>query len=70
MPIIIELENSPAAGLQVLYVQPSFCRKNEVHTRLAIMFKNKNDFEAANKHFHLVLLCRRDKVRGRGHEQG
>lgn len=41
---------------QVLYIDPGFSRKNEVHIRLAIMFKNKNDFNAALKHFHLALL--------------
>ena len=41
---------------QVLYIDPGFSRKNEVHLRLGIMFKNKNDYDAALKHFHLALM--------------
>eukprot|EP00116_Pleurobrachia_bachei_P004961 sb/3465223/ len=41
---------------QVLYIDPGFSRKNEVHIRLAIMFKNKSDFEAALKVCHLSAV--------------
>ncbi|XP_066930632.1 histone demethylase UTY-like isoform X1 [Clytia hemisphaerica] len=41
---------------QLLYVEPSFARANEVHLRLGLMFKSINNFEASLKHFQLALL--------------
>ncbi|GFT68108.1 lysine-specific demethylase 6A [Nephila pilipes] len=39
----------------VLYLDPGFIRSNEVHLRLAVMFKILQDYESAHKHFQLVL---------------
>lgn len=41
---------------QLLYVDPSFTRANEVHLRLGLMFKSMNNFDASLKHFQLALL--------------
>lgn len=41
---------------QVLYVEPSFQRANEVHLRLGLMFKVNNDWESALKHLQLALI--------------
>lgn len=41
---------------QLLYVDPSFSRANEVHLRLGLMFKSLNNFDASLKHFQLALL--------------
>jgi len=38
---------------QVLYIDPGFQRANEVHLRLGIIAKMKNDFESSLKHFYL-----------------
>ena len=40
---------------QVLYIDSSFSRANEIHIRLGLMFKVQNDFEASLKHFQLAL---------------
>ena len=39
---------------QTLYVDPGFQRANEVHLRLGLIAKMKNDFETSLKHFHLA----------------
>ncbi|CAL1276391.1 unnamed protein product [Larinioides sclopetarius] len=39
----------------VLYLDPAFSRSNEIHLRLAVMFKVLEDYESAHKHFQLVL---------------
>ena len=39
---------------QVLYVDPGFQRANEVHLRLGLIAKMKNDFETSLKHFYLA----------------
>ncbi|KAG8189478.1 hypothetical protein JTE90_018130 [Oedothorax gibbosus] len=39
----------------VLYLDPGFLRSNEVHLRLAVMFKLLEDYESSYKHFQLVL---------------
>ena len=39
---------------QVLYVDPGFQRANEVHLRLGIIAKMKNDFETSLKHFYMA----------------
>jgi len=39
---------------QVLYVDPGFLRANEVHLRLGIIAKMKNDFKTSLKHFYLA----------------
>ena len=39
---------------QVLYVDPGFQRANEVHLRLGIIAKMRNDFETSLKHFSLA----------------
>ena len=39
---------------QVLYVDPGFQRANEVHLRLGIIAKMKNDFETSLKHFSMA----------------
>lgn len=41
---------------QVLYIDPSFSRANEVHLRLGLMFKVNLDFESALKHFQLAHI--------------
>lgn len=41
---------------QVLYVEPSYTRANEVHLRLGLMFKVNNDWESALKHLQLSLI--------------
>ncbi|XP_046672400.1 histone demethylase UTY isoform X2 [Homalodisca vitripennis] len=41
---------------QVLYVEPSYSRANEVHLRLGLMFKVNNDWESALKHLQLSLI--------------
>ena len=41
---------------QLLYVDQSFTRANEVHLRLGLMFKSLNNFDASLKHFQLALL--------------
>lgn len=41
---------------QVLYVEPGFCRSNEVHLRLGLMFKVNNDWESSLKHLQLSLI--------------
>ncbi|XP_065682010.1 lysine-specific demethylase 6A isoform X1 [Hydra vulgaris] len=41
---------------QLLYVDPSFIRANEVHLRLGLMFKSLSSFDASLKHFQLALL--------------
>ena len=38
----------------VLYVEPGFQRANEVHLRLGLIAKMKNDFETSMKHFQLA----------------
>ena len=40
---------------QVLYVDPSFPRANEVHLRLGLMFKVNNDPKSSQKHLQLAL---------------
>lgn len=52
----LHLIRATKALQQVLYIDPGFSRKNEVHIRLAIMFKNKNDFNAALKVLYRVIL--------------
>ena len=39
---------------QVLYVDPGFQRANEVHLRLGVIAKMKNDFQTSLKHFYLA----------------
>ncbi|KAF2362119.1 JmjC domain [Trinorchestia longiramus] len=57
---------------QVLYIDSSFSRANEVHLRLGLMLKVQNDFEGALKHFQLALLdsgpCSFTKLEIRFHE--
>lgn len=40
----------------ITYLDPGFIRSNEVHLRLAMMFKFKGDYELSFKHFNLVLI--------------
>ena len=42
---------------QVLYVEPGFSRANEVHLRLGLIAKMKNDFDSSLKHF---LIAKND----------
>ena len=37
---------------QLLYIDPSFGRSNEVHLRLGLMFKAMNNFDASLKVGH------------------
>uniref|UniRef100_A0A6B0VG17 Putative histone demethylase n=1 Tax=Ixodes ricinus TaxID=34613 RepID=A0A6B0VG17_IXORI len=39
---------------QVLYIDPGFQRANEIHFRLALMFKAISDYESSLKHFQLA----------------
>ena len=41
---------------QLLYVDPVFCRANEVHLRLGLIFKVTGELESALKHFQLTLI--------------
>ncbi|XP_035212282.1 lysine-specific demethylase 6A-like isoform X2 [Stegodyphus dumicola] len=41
---------------EVLYLDPGFCRSNEIHLRLGLMFKVLQDYDSAYKHFSLVLV--------------
>ncbi|XP_065055589.1 lysine-specific demethylase 6A-like isoform X2 [Rhopilema esculentum] len=41
---------------QLLYIDPSFNRANEVHLRLGLMFKSMANYDASLKHFQLALL--------------
>jgi len=41
---------------QVLYVEPSFSRANEVHLRLGLIFKINSDLESSLKHLQLALI--------------
>jgi len=41
---------------QVLYVDPSFSRANEVHLRLGLIFKINSDLDASLKHLQLALI--------------
>ncbi|XP_031554855.1 lysine-specific demethylase 6A-like isoform X2 [Actinia tenebrosa] len=41
---------------QVLYLDPGFSCSNEVHLRLAIIYKAQNNYEASIKHFHMALM--------------
>ncbi|XP_059483249.1 lysine-specific demethylase 6A isoform X2 [Neocloeon triangulifer] len=41
---------------QVLYVDPSFSRANEVHLRLGLIFKINSDLVASLKHLQLALI--------------
>jgi len=41
---------------QLLYIDPSFNRANEVHLRLGLMFKSMANCDASLKHFQLALL--------------
>ena len=47
------LFRSIKAFQQLLYVDPSFSRANEVHLRLGLMFKSLNNFDASLKVGHL-----------------
>lgn len=40
----------------MLYLKPSFCRTNEVHIRLALIFKLCEDYPSSFKHFQLALV--------------
>lgn len=57
------LFRSIKAFQQLLYVDPSFSRANEVHLRLGLMFKSLNNFDASLKvgdlkkrNFYMVLV--------------
>ena len=39
---------------QALYIDPGFSRANEIHLRLGIITKMKNDFDASLKHFTMA----------------
>ena len=41
---------------QVLYVEPGFSRANEVHLRLGLIAKMKNDFDSSLKHFLIAKM--------------
>ncbi|KAM6985669.1 lysine-specific demethylase 6A [Aplochiton taeniatus] len=41
---------------EVLYMDPSFSRANEIHLRLGLMFKVNTDYESSIKHFQLALI--------------
>lgn len=41
---------------QVLYIEPSYPRANEIHLRLGLMFKVNNNWDASLKHLQLALL--------------
>uniref|UniRef100_A0A4W3IJ83 [histone H3]-trimethyl-L-lysine(27) demethylase n=1 Tax=Callorhinchus milii TaxID=7868 RepID=A0A4W3IJ83_CALMI len=41
---------------EVLYIDPSFSRANEIHLRLGLMFKVNTDYESSLKHFQLALI--------------
>uniref|UniRef100_A0A8D8YYS4 Lysine-specific demethylase 6A n=1 Tax=Cacopsylla melanoneura TaxID=428564 RepID=A0A8D8YYS4_9HEMI len=41
---------------QLLYVDPSYLRANEVHLRLGLMFKVNNEYDSALKHLTLCLI--------------
>ncbi|KAI1285969.1 Lysine-specific demethylase 6A [Halotydeus destructor] len=51
---------------QLLYVEPSFSRANEVHIRLGLIFKVLQDYPSSLKHFKLALAdsnpCSFDKT--------
>lgn len=57
---VYDLENVFGGAIrafqQVLYIDPSFSRANEVHLRLGLMFKVNLDFESALKHFQLAQI--------------
>lgn len=56
---------------QLLYIDPSFNCSNEVHLRLAIIFKAQGSCEASVKHFQMALMdsspCSLSKVEIRFH---
>ena len=41
---------------QLLYIDPVYCRANEVHLRLGLIFKVTGDLESSLKHFQLTLI--------------
>ena len=41
---------------QLLYIDPVYCRANEVHLRLGLIFKVNGDLESSLKHFQLTLI--------------
>lgn len=56
---------------QLIYIDPSYVRSNEVHLRLGLMFKVTNEYDSALKHLNLCLLdsspCTFTKVEIRFH---
>ena len=61
--VLFFLFRSIKAFQQLLYVDPSFSRANEVHLRLGLMFKSLNNFDASLKvgnlikrSFYMVLI--------------
>ncbi len=41
---------------QLLYIDPVYCRANEVHLRLGLIFKVTGELESSLKHFQLTLV--------------
>lgn len=41
---------------QLLYIDPVYCRANEVHLRLGLIFKITGELESSLKHFQLTLI--------------
>lgn len=41
---------------RILYLDPGFSRSNEIHLRLALMFKLLKEYELSYKHFQLLLV--------------
>lgn len=41
---------------QLLYIDPVYCRANEVHLRLGLIFKATGELESSVKHFQLTLI--------------
>ncbi len=41
---------------QLLYIDPVYCRANEVHLRLGLIFKVTGELESSLKHFQLTLI--------------
>lgn len=40
---------------EVIYVEPSFARSHDIHTRLGLIFKSKGRYKLSEKHFNLAI---------------
>lgn len=55
--LFVPLANRAAKSFQqLLYIDPVYCRANEVHLRLGLIFKVTGELESSLKHFQLTLI--------------